>query len=616
MTEEKILTPMMEQYFQAKSQSPGSVLFFRLGDFYEMFAEDAELCSKVLGLTLTSRYKGANAIPMAGIPAKSLDTYLQKMIQAGYKVAICEQLQEASESETLVERGITRIVTPGTVLEDSILPRKEHNFLLAIQPGKTKSGLAWLDLSTSLFLCHEVKNERVIDEIYQIQPAEILLDESLKISASSFLNQCQQTLHASLSKIPSKHFLLKQSRQKLLDHFKVTSLDGFGLEGMPLGISAAGAILCYLEETHRQSLGHILRISAFQEEDTLKLDRATIHCLELMETIRGASREGTLIQILDQTQTAMGARKLRSWILAPLKNFEQILARQHAILELMREHTLRQEIRQLLDKIYDLERISTRICCEQATPKDLVALGRSLKFTPPLAEILKKWKSPLLQSLSQQFDPLTDIEILIQKSIREDAPQTIKEGDLIREGYHAELDEIIKLCGEGKEWMAQFQAREIERTHIPLKIGYNRIFGYYIEITNAHKHKVPTDYHTKQTLKNGQRYFTTELKEYESKVLEAEERRYQLEYDIYLEIRNTIAKQTARIQQLAETCSTLDVLTGLAHIAVENDYQMPQISQETLIHIEEGKHPVLAKLLKGNECVPNSTRLEKEDQSL
>jgi DNA mismatch repair protein MutS len=614
---EKNLTPMMEQYYKAKAESKGCILFFRMGDFYEMFEDDAEVCSKVLGLALTSRAKGANAVPMAGIPCKALDSYLSKMIHAGYKVAICEQTEEASEAVgRIVERGITRIVTPGTILEENILNKKENNFLLAIQPGKQKTGLAWVDISTSLFHCYEIKTDRVVDHIYFLQPVEILIDEQLTIPEHSFLKGCQQSLKTVVTQRPSKDFQSRNAQRKLLEHFKVNSLEGFGIEGMTLSILAAGAILSYLEETHRQSLESLLKIVPFQEKSSLKLDRATVHCLELIETIRGGSREGSILQVLDETKTAMGARRLKNWILSPLADYDLIVERQTAITELMQNHRLREDLRQHLDSIYDLERISARICGEQASPRDLLALEGSLQHTPEINKVLQAAESPLLSNLAKHFDPLQDIQELIAKTIREDAPQNLKEGDLLKKGFDPALDELIQLCEQGLEWMARFQAQEIEKHGIPIKVGYNRVFGYYIEITNSHKHKIPAEYHIQQTLKNGQRCFTTELKEYESKVLGAEEERKEREYQLYLEIRKKVAQEAVRLQKLADHCSFLDVLCSLASIAVEHDYVMPTLSRKSEIRIEEGKHPVLARLLKGNECVPNPTLLESEENQI
>lgn len=604
-------TPMMQQYLRIKAAHQNAILMFRLGDFYEMFYDDAKTAAKVLGLTLTSRQKGDKAVPMAGVPYHAVETYIQRLIRAGYKVAICDQLQDPQEAKGIVDRDVTRVVTAGTLTEEGLLPPKAHNFLAAVIVSGQSAGLSWVDLSTGAFYAEDVSCAQLADELARIQPAECLIPEDVSGKEPPELKRFRETFDGMLTPRPDWVFGRDTALHTLLEHFKTASLDGFGCSGLGLSICAAGAIIQYLQETQKTSLSHINKIMRFTRDQCVVLDRATQRSLELTQTIRSGQKEGSLLWVLDQTCTAMGGRLLRDWITAPLKDVAAIRARQDAVEELFSNTTLREEIRALLRSVYDLERLAAKVSTGRANARDLLAVKQSLSIIPDLKEKVAACKSPMLTKLAQELDAVEDVRVLIGSAIANDPPPTLRDGGLIREGYDQDLDEIRSIAKDGKRWIANFQAAEIKRTGIPsLKVGYNKVFGYYIEVTNVHAQKIPSDYIRKQTLKNAERYITPELKEYETRVLTADERSKEMEYKIFLEVRHAVAAQTARLQRSADVIAHLDVLASLAAVAATYNYVKPEVCEDRRLQIRDGRHPVLERTLVGEPFVPNDIDID------
>ncbi len=610
-------TPMMRQYRRFKEQFPDAVLFFRMGDFYEMFFEDAELVSRELGLTLTSRSK-SDHIPMAGVPYRAVDQYLFKLVSAGYKVAICDQIEDPSQAKGIVERDVTRVVTPGTITEEEGLHRSRPNFLAALAPQKSRVGLAWVDLSTGKFLVSDLAAEHLPDELARLGPAELLYSEELSAEvdpavweAIEMLRPRQRTPRASWT------FQGDNGLRELLRHFGTRSLAGFGVSDDSLAVRAAGALLHYLQETQRADLAHLNRIAVFDAGEVMLLDRATQDCLELVRTLRDPDGKHTLSEVLDQTETAMGSRLLRQWITCPLRSREPIESRQEGVAELFEDPGLRRSVREALHRVYDLERLIAKIGTQRANPRDLLAVGLSLTPVPAIKKALSGRSATILAQIDDDLDPLPEVQALIETAIDPEPPIGLKEGGVIRKGYHAELDELRALKTEGQGFIAQLQQREIERTGITsLKVKYNRVFGYYLEVTNTHADKVPDDYIRKQTLKNAERYVTPELKEFEEKVLRAQEKTYELEYELFLEVRDRVASEIPKLQGTADALATLDSLGSLAQVAAERGYVRPEILDERVLEIEAGRHPVIEAVQQGEEFVPNDTHLESEERSL
>ncbi len=604
-------TPMMRQYNEIKRQHKDALLFFSMGDFYELFFEDAKLASKLLGITLTSRSKGESAIPMAGVPHHASESYIRKLIKAGHKVAICDQLQDPDEAEGIVDRGVTRIITPGTVTEDTLLEDKSNNYLMAILETKTALGLSWIDLSTGRFEVEDIQKERLFDEFARLNPSEMLLPEETIRNNVSFTEKIRAECNAMITSRPDWEFSKDTAYQILTEHFGTTSLEGFGCKDMGPALGAAGAVIQYLKETQKASLKHILKIQKYQSNNRVRIDKATQQSLELIQTIRTHERDGSLLSVIDQTKTPMGARLLREWTISPLNIPTEIKYRQSGIKELFDKSSLRRELRDILGNIYDIERISTKISCGRANARELVTLKQSLSKLPALKEKLSFCISDILVSLELQVDILEEVRTLLGTAIALDPPPTIKDGGIIREGYDATLDELRYISKNGKSWIANFQAEEIARTGInSLKVGYNKVFGYYIEVTNIHKDNIPQSYIRKQTLKNAERFITPELKDYETKVLTADERAKNSEYDLFVQIREQISAYTARLQSTSEAIALLDVLSTLANLAVENRYVMPEITDGFELKIIDGRHPVLERRLVGESFVPNDIDLD------
>jgi DNA mismatch repair protein MutS len=631
---------MMQRYMEVKQETPGAVLLFRMGDFYELFFEDAELAARLLGVTLTSRDKGSpNPIPMAGFPYHQLENYLQRLIQAGQRVAICDQVEDPKTAKGMVRREVTRIVTPGTLTDDSLLSPRESNFIAAIAPFKGSIGLAWLELSTGRFWCQEVReqdegeqrtarrtpvlrqagsglgadllDERLLDELSRIQPAECLVPDTLE--GTGLHEQLTRIDRLLLTKRGAWHFTPSVCEQTLLKHFGVTTLEGFDVEGSSAGVTAAGVLLGYVQETQRSHLRQIIRLERYQRSHKLLIDETTRRSLELTRTQRDGSRTGSLLDTMDETVTPMGARLLAEWLSNPLTEIRAINRRLDAVEELVGEPILCRELRELQTEAYDLQRLAARAAALRASPRDLDSLARTLALLPRLKAKLSGRRSDLLRTLETRLDLCAEVRVLIEQALSEEPPIAVQEGGIFRKGYHAQLDELRELARGGKQWIAEYQAREIQRTGIgSLKVGFNKVFGYYLEVTAANRDKVPADYQRKQTLKNQERYITPELKEYEDKVLRAEERSLALEAELFQQLREAVGKECRRLLETADVLAQVDVLVGLATLASKQRYCRPKLVSEPILVIREGRHPVLDRLRPAGEFVPNDTVLGLE----
>jgi DNA mismatch repair protein MutS len=613
------LTPMMQQYRELKARDPDALLLFRMGDFYEMFGEDAERAAALLGLALTSRDKGADAIPMAGFPHPALDSYLAKIVQAGLRAAVCEQVEDPKVAKGLVKRDVVRVVTPGTLTDDELLDPKTANYLAAVVEAGGKMGLAWVELSTGRFSLTTVLRTELIDEIARIHPAEVLISE-LSLDAP-WVRMLRGQPVGAITVRPSWDFQPEQARKTLFDQFRTTTLAGFGVDDRAVEIPAAGALMAYLRETQKTALGHIIQLVPYRRADTLALDEMTRRSLELVRTLREGKRDGSLLSVVDCTVTPMGARLLSEWLTAPLTSPELIAERLDAVEELFNQSVLRGDLRTIFSQSYDLERLAARAGTGRATPRDLVALARTLALLPKLKARLTARVSKRLNQLEAALELCPEVRAEIEAALVDDPPLSIKEGGLIRDGYHPELDQLRQNASGGKSWIAKFQAEQIRKTGIPsLKVGFNKVFGYYIEITHAQASargaNIPSDYIRKQTVKNAERYITPELKEYEDKVLHAEERAFQLEYELYTTLRDRVSADAPRLIQAGAVLAQLDVLTALAELAARHGYCRPEIVAEPVFAVEAGRHPVLDALMPPGDFVPNDIRLGPDEGSI
>jgi len=605
-------TPAMRQYTELKARYPDTILFFRMGDFYEMFYDDARVASKVLGLALTSRSKGSDAIPLAGLPYHAVDGYLAKMIRAGYRVAICEQMEDPKAAKGVVRRDVVRVVTPGTLTDETLLEDKEANYLAAALLEADKAGLAWVELSTGKFFCEDVPLAAACDELARLGPAECLLPEEALDAAPPEIRRLRSAANAPLVKRPAYVFDADDAARRLREHFGVATLEGFGVADMPLGVRAAGAVLQYLEETQKTALGHIRRLAAVRHGRYLYLDETTIRSLELVRTMRSEGRENTLLSVLDHGRTAMGGRLLRTWMQFPLADVERVNARLDAVEELAGEKALRDDLRAGLDEVADLERIVARVSVNRAGPRDLLALGRSLGRMPAIKARLADRSAARLNTLQNRIELLPELRALLERAIADDAPAVLRDGGFIRPGFSEELDRLRDIRSSGARWLAEYQGREAQRTGIAtLRVGFNNVFGYYIEVTNARADKVPPEYVRKQTLKNAERYITPELKEHETEVLGAEEKALAMEQRLFQEVREQVAGQTAAIQSLADALAETDLLAALAEVAVRNRYARPVVDDSLDLELADSKHPVL-DLALGSEFVPNDCALSAD----
>jgi DNA mismatch repair protein MutS len=605
-------TPMMEQFRRAKKEAPDALLFFRMGDFYELFHEDAVVAARELGLTLTSRSKGSpQPIPMAGVPVRSVEAYLVRLVKKGHKVAICEQLQDPREAKGIVERGIVRVVTPGTLTEENALDARVSNHLASLVVRDRHAGLAWVDLSTGRLLTCEIEAERVLDELARIAPAELLHAPELLVEREAWRDELVEHLGTSLTEREAWRFSHESGMRTLTRHFRVKGLAGFGIEDESLVVPAAGALLEYVTETQRAACEHILRLEPVLPDSFLLLDRATRRCLELVETQRERRREGSLLEMLDTTLTPMGARTLREWLLHPLRDVQAIRARQGGVAELVGPGALREDLRDELESVHDVERLSARISTGRANGRDLVALGHSLAALPRLRELLGSSRSSALQDVLARLDPLQDVCARIRATLVDEPPLTVREGALIRPGFAAELDELRQIAGDAKSWMARFQAEESARSGLPgLKIGFNSVFGYYIEVPRGQVERVPANYIRKQTVKAAERYVTPELKEFEDKVLNAEALSVEREYELFQELRTAVAGEVARVLASGRAVAELDALAALAQVAAAHRYVAPTIDDGEEIHIFEGRHPAIERSTACETFVPNDAHLD------
>jgi DNA mismatch repair protein MutS len=606
------LTPMMQQYRELKACDPDALLLFRMGDFYELFGDDAERASALLGLTLTSRDKGPNAVPMAGFPHPALDSYLAKIVQAGLRAAVCEQIEDPREAKGLVRRDVVRIVTPGTLTDDELLDPRTANYLAAIVEAGGKLGLAWVELSTGRFSLTGLLRHELIDEVARLNPAEILVSELSNDTPWARSLRSQSGMAFTVR--PSWDFQSEQARNTLFEQFRTKTLAGFGIDDHSPEVQAAGALMAYLRETQKAALGHITRLIPYRRADTLALDEMTRRSLELVRTLREGKREGSLLSVIDCSATPMGARLLSDWLTSPLTSTELIAERLEAVEELFNQSALRGDLRNLLGQSYDLERLAGRVGTGRATPRDLVALARTLGILPQLKARLTARVSKRLNQLEAALELCPEIRAEIEAALVDDPPMAAKEGGLIRDGYHADLDDLRGSARGGKSWIAKFQAEQVRRTGITnLKVGFNKVFGYYIEITHAQAQargeSLPEDYVRKQTIKNAERYITPELKEYEEKVLRAEDRAYELEYELFTTLRDRVSAEAPRLIQAGAVLAQLDVLSSLAELASRHGYCRPEIVAEPVFEIEAGRHPVLDARLAPGDFVPNNVEL-------
>ena len=607
-------SPMMQKYLETKEQYKDCILFYRLGDFYEMFFDDAVNVSRELELTLTGKDCGqAERAPMCGVPFHAADTYINRLVEKGYKVAICEQVEDPKQAKGLVKREVIKVVTPGTNFNSGALNEDRNNYLMCNAYMGRSIGLAVTDVTTGEFMVSELSSGReLLDEINKFAPSEIICNESFDISGID-LTEIRNRLSISMSSLDSWYFDDDGAKRILKDHFKVSSLDGLGLTDYPTGIIASGALMNYLYETQKNSLPHITRITPYSTGRYMIIDSFTRRNLELVETMREKNKKGSLLWVLDKTKTAMGARLLRNIIEQPLITVEDIRKRQQAVKELIDNYITREEIREYLNPVYDLERIIGRISTKSAGPRELIAFRGSLEMLPSIKKELASLKSEKMQELYKELDTLDDIYDLINRSIVDEPPLQIKDGGIIKDGFNEEVDKLRSAKTDGKNWLAQLEASERERTGIKtLRIKYNKVFGYYFEVTNSFKDMVPDDYIRKQTLTNAERYTMPKLKELEDIILGAEDKLFALEYDIFAEIRNRIASQVVRIQNSARAIAGIDVFASLALVAQQNNYVCPSINKKGIINIIGGRHPVVEKMIPDNMFVSNDTYLDND----
>ncbi len=606
------LTPMMKQYMETKSQYQDCILFYRLGDFYEMFFDDALTASRELEITLTGKNCGQEErAPMCGVPYHAVEGYLNKLVSKGYKVAICEQLEDPKTAKGLVKRDVVRIVTPGTNLDPQALDETKNNYIMCIVYIADRYGMSVADITTGDYFVTELPDsEKLMDEIYKFMPSELICNEAFYMSGMD-LDNMKERLGITIYSLDSWYFDDDICRQKLLEHFKTSSFAALGLADYDCGVISAGALLQYLLETQKNSLDNLTKLTPYAAGMFMMLDSSTRRNLELCETLREKQKRGSLLWVLDKTKTAMGARTLRKSIEQPLIDKKEIVRRLNAVQELKDMAISREEIREYLGPVYDLERLITKITYGSANPRDLIAFRSSLEMLPHIRYILEEMNAPILKEICEDLDPLTDLCDLVQRAIQDEPPIAMKEGNIIRDGYNEEVDKLRHAKSDGKDWLAKLENDEREKTGIKnLRIKYNKVFGYYLEVTNSFKSMVPDYYTRKQTLANAERYITPELKELEDMILGAEDRLYALEYDLYTEVRETIASQIVRIQKTAKAIAGLDMFASLALVAERNNYVRPKINEKGVIDIKEGRHPVVERMIPNDMFISNDTYLD------
>lgn len=611
------VTPLMAQYTKIKENYPDTILLFRMGDFFETFEEDAKTASKVLGITLTKRANGAaGEVPLAGFPHHAIDTYLPKLVRAGYRVAVCEQMENPKFAKGIVKREVIEVVTPGVAISDKLLDHKKNNYLLSVYIEDEIAGIAFCDISTGEFSTFELNRSELSQQLGSINPSEILIPKKIKNELEPLFQKAVPS--ARITKIDDWIFNYDYCNELLMNHFNTKTLKGFGIENLRIAICSAGAALNYLRETQKANLAHINKISRHNPSDYMLLDYSTKKNLEIMFTMQEGEREGSLISILDKTLTSMGARMLKKWISAPLKKLEPIIKRQESIEALLQNKTLRKNLQNELKEIGDLERLISKICTGRVNPRELLNLKTSLKKIPLVKQLLDQTSVETLTAINQRLNSLDKIVEKIEMAISDDPPLAISDGGVIRYGYSPELDELRGLSTNAKDWIATLQKTERERTKISsLKVSYNKVFGYYIEISNANKDKVPENYIRKQTLVNNERFITPELKEYEDKILNAEENIANLEYQLFDQVRLEVASETEAVQENAKLIAMLDCYQSFAECADEYKYVRPQLNESDSLEIIDGRHPVVERILPpGEKFTPNSSKLSSSDEQI
>lgn len=605
-------TPMMQHYLKTHEEYKDCILFYRLGDFYEMFFDDAKVVSKELELTLTGKSCGAEErAPMCGIPYHAAETYLTRLVKKGYKVAICEQVEDPKLAKGMVKREVTRVVTPGTTLNAQALDETKNNYIMCIAYIGDHYGISSADITTGDYYVTEVDSERkLLDEVNKYQPTEIICNEAFYISGID-IDDMKNRMGIVIYSLDAWYFSDETAQMTLKDHFKVRDLEGLGLADYDSGVVAAGALLKYLYETQKTTLSNLVAIHPYTTGKFMIIDSSTRRNLELVETLREKQKRGSLLWVLDKTRTAMGARTLRSFVEQPLIERTEIEERYDAIDEFNTNAITREEIREYLNPVYDLERLITRVTYQTANPRDLIAFRNSIHMLPPIKTLMSDFQSPLLKRLYEQLDTLDELYELIERSITEEPPLTLHDGGILKEGYNEEVDRLRKAKTDGKSWLADLETKEREKTGIKnLKIKYNKVFGYYLEVTNSFKDLVPDYFTRKQTLANAERFITPELKELEDVILGAEDKLIVLEYELFREVRQKVADEVVRIQKTAKAVAQIDVFASLATVAEQNNYCRPKLNEKGLIDIKDGRHPVVERMIQNEMFVANDTYLD------
>lgn len=613
------LTPMMQQYMKTKEDYPDCILFYRLGDFYEMFFDDAIKVSKELELTLTGKSCGlSERAPMCGVPYHAVDGYLNRLVSKGYKVAICEQMEDPATAKGLVKRDVVRIVTPGTNLDTQSLDETKNNYIMSVVYIADRYGLSAADVTTGEYFMTEIdSSEKLFDEIFKFMPSELICNEAFYMSGLDF-NDLRERLGITIYTLDGWYFDDALCKNVLKEHFHTETMKGLGTADYEFGTVAAGALLLYLRETQKTaSLSQLSKLSVYTTGAFMLLDSSTRRNLELCETLREKQKRGSLLWVLDKTKTAMGARTLRKYIEQPLISKTAIVRRQKAVEELKTQAIARDEIREYLSPVYDLERLASKITYQSANPRDIISFKNSLSMLPHIKYILGEMKAPLLRELHERLDPLKELCQLAGQAIMDDPPIAMKEGGIIKDGYNEEVDKLRHAKSDGKEWLAQLELKEREKTGIKnLRIKYNKVFGYYLEVTNSFKNMVPDYYIRKQTLANAERYIIPELKELEDTILGAEDKLFSLEYQLYCEVRESIAAEVVRIQNTAKAVAELDALASMALVAQQNNYVCPKMNEKGIIDIKEGRHPVVEKMIPNNLFITNDTYLDDKKKRI
>lgn len=612
------LSPMMKEYMKTKEEYKDCILFYRLGDFYEMFFEDALTVTKELEITLTGKDCGLEErAPMCGVPYHAAETYIKRLIEKGYKVAICEQVEDPKLAKGLVKREVIRVVTPGTTLDAASLDESKNNYLMSIVSLEDHFGCAIADITTGdCFLTEVDKPSKLLDEINKFVPAEIICNDAFFVSGID-TDDLKDRLGICIYALDSWYFDDELCRRTLKEHFHVSAIEGLGIKDYDSGIIAAGALFSYLTETQKTALSHMTAIRPYSADTYMLIDSSSRRNLELVETLREKQKRGSLLWVLDKTKTAMGARTLRSYVEQPLIDAQEINRRLEAVEELNKKPMLRDEIREYLNPVYDLERLISRISYQSANPRDMVAFASSLEMIPYIKQILNDFESPLLMQINEDMDALADVTDLIKRAICDEPPLAQKDGGIIREGFHEDVDKFRRSRTDGKKWLSELEAKERERTGIKnLKIKFNRVFGYSLEVTNSFKNLVPDNYVRKQTLANAERYITQELKELEDLILGAEDKLYALEYELFCKVRDTVGEEVLRIQKTAKAVAALDVFASLALVAERNNYVRPKINQNGVLDIKNGRHPVVEQMIEHDMFIANDTYLDNQKKRI